>query len=187
MLGGSTCARQNPVISEGTDRWRCGGGLSGHAVSRVPVTSAPTIGYTRDSSQGASAAPRRAVLANLRGKNVRKHPLATHGSWADRRLRTCPSKWIHRGGCTLYGYARYILCLCTPLLYCLGLFTDYTLGALPSPCHPRSNSYIKLNTKYTNLIPNISKYIHVYTRYIQNTRRRPASGLGRAAAACFFC
>ena len=75
MLGGSTCARQNPVISEGTDRWRCGGGLSGHAVSRVPVTSAPTIGYTRDSSQGASAAPRRAVLANLRGKNVRKHPL----------------------------------------------------------------------------------------------------------------
>eukprot|EP00964_Phaeocystis_antarctica_P048221 scaffold27916_cov59-Phaeocystis_antarctica.AAC.1 len=65
VLGGSTCARQNPVISEGTDRWRCGGGLSGHAVSRVPVTSAPTIGYTRDSSQGASAAPRRAVLANL--------------------------------------------------------------------------------------------------------------------------
>ena len=57
MLDGSTCARQNPVISAGPDRWRCGGGLSRHAVSRVPVTSAPTIGYTRGSGQARLGTP----------------------------------------------------------------------------------------------------------------------------------
>jgi len=66
VLDGSTCARQNPVISAGPDRWRCGGRLGRHAVSRVPVTSAPTIAHACNSSDRGSAFPRRAVLAHLR-------------------------------------------------------------------------------------------------------------------------
>jgi len=66
VLDGSTCARQNPVSSAGPDRWRCGGRLGRHAVSRVPVTSAPTIAHACNSSHRGSAFPRRAVLAILR-------------------------------------------------------------------------------------------------------------------------
>merc|ERR1712153_59312 len=51
VLDGSTCARQGPVISEGPSRWRCGGGLSRRAVSRVLVTSAPTITDACDSTR----------------------------------------------------------------------------------------------------------------------------------------
>ena len=53
VLDGSTCARQDPVISEGPSRWRCGGGLSRRAVSRVLVTSAPTITHACDSTRSA--------------------------------------------------------------------------------------------------------------------------------------
>ena len=81
MLDGSTCARQNPVISAGTDRWRCGGRLGRHAVLRVPVTSAPTIAHACNSSHRGSAFPRRAVLSEFKVCDTSQNtPPATNGA-----------------------------------------------------------------------------------------------------------
>ena len=95
MLDGSTCARQNPVISAGTDRWRCGGRLGRHAVSRVPVTSAPTIAHACNSSQRGSAFPRRAVLAILRCVTRPKTRLAVPvPQWGQRHNCVCDNRHL---------------------------------------------------------------------------------------------